>query len=74
VSDHDHDHEQDQDPAVAGQAADLLDRLRARLNPPDRHDMAGKRADWRLRRAAELARERAAELAERPDDEADRGE
>ena len=58
MNDHEHDQDQDQAAAAAG-AADLLDRLRARLDPPDRHDMAGKRADWRLRRAAELARERA---------------
>lgn len=68
------DHEHDQDPAdVAGEAADLLDRLRAELDPPAQHDMEAKKADWRLRKAAELARERAAEV-ERPEGEADRGE
>jgi len=54
--------EQDQDPAgvdVAADAADVLDRLRADLDPPEQRDIADKRADWRLRRAAELARERA---------------
>jgi hypothetical protein len=54
------EHDQDQDQAdVAGEAADLLDRLRAELDPSDRHDIRGKQADWRLRKAAEVARERA---------------
>jgi hypothetical protein len=47
------------DPEVAEAAADLLDRMRSELDGPDRHDIAGKRADWRLRRAAELLREQA---------------
>jgi hypothetical protein len=68
------DHEHDQDPAVAAEAADLLDHLRGELDPPVHHDIAGQHADWRLRRAAELARERAAELDERPEGEADRRE
>ena len=60
------DHNQDQDQAdVAREAADLLDRMRAHLDAPDQHDIRGKQAEWRLRRAAELARERA---------ERDRGE
>lgn len=59
VTDHEHEHESDQDQDVAGEAADLLDRLRGELDPPEHHDIAGQHADWRLRRAAELARERA---------------
>lgn len=54
------EHEQEEDQTqVAADAADLLDRLRADLDPPEQHDIADKRADWRLRTAAELARERA---------------
>jgi hypothetical protein len=50
----------DQDQAAtAADAADLLGRLRAQLDPPEQHDIRDKQADWRLRRAAELARERA---------------
>jgi hypothetical protein len=52
------DHDQD-DAAVAGQAADLLDRLRAQLQPPGQRDMADKKAAHRLQRAAQLARQRA---------------
>ena len=54
----DDQHDQDQGD-VAGEAADLLDRLRAELDPPSRRDMEEKKAAWRLRKAAELARERA---------------
>jgi hypothetical protein len=51
------DHDQE-DAAVAGEAADLLDRLRAQLDPPGQHDMADKKAAHRLERAAQLARQR----------------
>ena len=55
-----HDHDQDQDQAdVVRDAADLLDRLRADLDSPQQHDIRGRQADWRLRKAAELARESA---------------
>jgi hypothetical protein len=47
------------DPEMTEAATDLLDRMRGELDGPDRHDIAGKRADQRLRRAAELLREQA---------------
>jgi hypothetical protein len=52
----DHEHE---DPTVAGEAADLLDALRAALDPPGQLDIKDKQAAHRLERAAQLARQRA---------------
>ena len=51
------DHEHDKEDAAG--AADLLDRLRAAVDPPGQHDMADKKAAHRLERAAQLARQRA---------------
>ena len=74
MTNHEHEPEPERDDSAALRAAaDLLDRLLADLDPPGQLDIRDKEAGWKLRRAAELARERAAEV-ERSEGEADCGE